>query len=82
MSTAGCRGHFWAAEVARKVGTTRDWPPLEGKAKAIALRKVHDLGGDAATKERRALYCWRWAEYEWGRLRDPSAPVDYSKWPR
>lgn len=81
MSTAGCRGHFWAAEVARKVGTARDWPPFDGKARLIALRKVDDRGGDAATKERRAFHCWRWAEFEWGRLRDPSAPVDYAKWP-
>jgi hypothetical protein len=49
MSTAGCRGQYWAADVARTVGTARDWPPFEGKVKANALRKVHDLGGDART---------------------------------
>jgi hypothetical protein len=82
MSTAGCRGQYWAASVARQVGTERDWPPFEGKARTIALGKVHDLGGDETTQERRALWCWRWAEFEWSRLRNPSAPVDYTKWPR
>src|SRR5277367_5516867 len=67
MSTAGCRGQYWAAKVARAVGVTRDWSPFEGKARLIALRWIDDLGGDAATKERRAFYCWRCAEFDWGR---------------
>lgn len=78
----GCRGHYWAAKVARAVGTVRDWPAFEGKARLVALRWVDDLGGDPATKERRALWCWRWAQFEWERLRDPNAPIDYTKWPR
>lgn len=63
MSTAGCRGEYWATSVARQVSTERDWPPFEGKARTIALGKVHDLGGDEATQERRPLWFWRWAEY-------------------
>lgn len=52
----------------RRVGRARPWPPFEGKARAIALRKVADLGGDVATREERARHCWERAreEYESG----------------
>lgn len=68
MGTAGARGAHWAADVIRRVGRARPWPPFEGKARAIALRKVADLGGDAVTREARARHCWERAkeEYEGG----------------
>ena len=43
---AGSRGSFWAASVARQVGTAKDWPPFEGKARTIALRHVRDLASN------------------------------------
>jgi hypothetical protein len=60
MGTAGARGAHWAADVIRALGDARpsSWPPFEGKARAIALRKVADLGGDQATREARARHCW------------------------
>jgi hypothetical protein len=62
MGTAGARGAHWAAEVIRRVGRARPWPPFEGKARAIALRKVADLGGDVDVLEARALHCWERAK--------------------
>jgi hypothetical protein len=68
MGTAGARGAHWGAGVARRIGSSRPWPPFEGKARAIALRKVADLGGDDVTREARARHCWGRAkeEYEGG----------------
>lgn len=65
LSTAGCRGRYWAADVIAAVGHERPWPPFAGKARAIALRKIADLGGDDVTREARALYCWERAKDEY-----------------
>ena len=86
MGTASARGGHWAASVARQVGTARDWPPFTGKARTIALRWVADLGGDQATRERRAEACWAGAALEWERMRANAAreyrpPAIEPTWP-
>jgi hypothetical protein len=67
MGVAGSRGRYWAAEVARAAPARRGepWPAFEGKASLIAMRRVADLGGDDATRERRARFCWDRARDEW-----------------
>jgi len=67
MGTAGARGRHWAADVARAAPGRRGepWPAYEGKARAIAHRKVADLGGDEVTRESRAFHCWETAKDEW-----------------
>lgn len=74
LGTAGARGRYWAAKVAR-VAPARcgePWPPFQDKARVIALRLVADLGGDAVTRERRALFCWEQAKDEWENRLGPS----------
>ena len=61
------RGIYWAHEVAGKVTHHAPWPAFAGKARAIALRRVGDLGGNGWAREFRARACHRreaeaWAE--------------------
>ena len=69
LGVAVSRGCFWAARVARQVGTAKDWPPFEGKARTIALRHIRDHGGDEATRELRARSCWKAAAEQWEQIR-------------
>lgn len=64
---AACRGDVWAESVAARTKRSRltPWPAHEGRAAAIARRKVADLTGDprlldrlAAELARAAARCW------------------------
>lgn len=65
MGVAGTRGRYWACDVIRALGRPKPWPPFEGRAREIALRRVADLGGDDATRELRARHCWEQARAEY-----------------
>jgi hypothetical protein len=71
IGTACARGAYWAEDVARAVGVTRDWTAFEGKAQAIALRWVSDLTRSEQARQGLARYCYagaakRWAEFRAG----------------
>lgn len=66
---ARSRGYLWADSVARRVGTEREWPPHEGRAREIALGKVDDLGSDPRMHEALARECAADAARRWERLR-------------
>jgi hypothetical protein len=74
-STAGCRGAYWAeGVVARMRIAPGDWPPWPAfdespRVRAIALRKVADLGGDERTRIRLARYCCESAGERYEELR-------------
>ena len=68
IGTAGCRGSFWADDVARKVGVAHNWPEYSGKALTIAIRKVLDLTRDARARDGLARYCWKSAGERWREL--------------
>jgi len=76
--TAAARGYGWGQEVATKLGgrTNRlpPWPDFEGKARAIARRKVADLTADERLLERLARACWADARRRYERLRVELAP--------
>lgn len=76
MSTAGCRGAFWAEDVAHQqlASSPACWPPWPAfdaspRVRAIALRKVADLGGDERTRTMRARYCCESAARRYEELR-------------
>jgi hypothetical protein len=75
ISTAGCRGAFWAEDVAGALTVPApSWPPWPSwetspRVRAIALRKIADLGGDARTRELRARYCCESAARRYEELR-------------
>lgn len=68
LGVAGCRGYFWAADVARLVGVEQAWPEFEGKARVIALRKVSDIAHDES-REELARACWESAAEAWAGFR-------------
>jgi hypothetical protein len=60
----------WAQEVAAALpSSTNPWPPYEGKAAAIARRKVAGLSRDARVTEALAVACWEHAR-SWGEKRN------------
>jgi hypothetical protein len=63
--TAACRGELWADRVACSVPRSRAWPAHEGKAAAIARRKVEDLTRDDRLLEMLAAELARWAARRW-----------------
>jgi hypothetical protein len=63
--TAACRGEIWADRVSCSVPRSRAWPAHEGKAAAIALRKVEDLTRDDRRLEMLAAELARWAARRW-----------------
>jgi len=71
--TAAARGYGWGQEVATKLGRSSKplppWPEFEGKARAIAMRKVTDLTDDERLLERLARACWADARRRYERLR-------------
>ena len=79
MSTAGCRGAFWAEYTTQQLRIAPSewppWPPFDTspRVRAIALRKVADLGGDERTRMIRARYCCQSAAKRYEELRDDVA---------
>jgi hypothetical protein len=66
------RGERWADDVAelRPDLLGRPWPPLEGKALAIAVRRLADLTGDHRVVEALLPSLQIGAERAWGRRRE------------
>ena len=72
---AMARGIFWTESVVRRHPEllARAWPG-DGKAEAIARRKVADLGHDERVLERLCSALMESAARRWGQLqRDPAA---------
>jgi len=75
MGTAGCRGDYWAEDVVATFhvppAAWPAWPAFDDspRARAIALRRVADLGGDARTRALRARYCCERAARRYAELR-------------
>ena len=63
---AALRGELWAESVARRCARDRPWPATE-RARAIALRKIADLGEDPRLSQMLAAQVERWAARWWSR---------------
>lgn len=66
---AAARGTRWADAVARVCPLDRPWP-FTDRSRAIALRKVDDLGDNDELRERLAIVCEAHAARWWGVLRE------------
>lgn len=64
---AACRGERWASTVGERKPMLRakPWPAYEGRAAAIALRKVADLTRDPKLREQLAVELATWAARRW-----------------
>lgn len=69
--TARARGMAWAQHVATTIPPpSRPWPAFEGRAAAIATRKVTDIAaGDERLLAALARECWADAARWWERQR-------------
>ena len=66
---AAARGTRWADAVARVCPLDKPWPFTE-RSRAIARRKVDDLGDSDEMRERLATVCEAHASHWWAMLRE------------